>query len=139
MIIVKTIFLGLASLIIGNLLSFIFLLLFGFVIEIIIGKILSESSLKTFRHISSYFWVGFSIGLLHSISIYYFTVIPFVLLITFLVYLVFFMRHKTPYVYSELCSSDDRSFNKLSRVTEVFTFIGYIISSFGLWTVLNLF
>ncbi len=135
MIIVKSIGLGLLSLIVGNLVALILSMIVSVAVEPITKKILSEPSLKKFRHIWSWAWVGVTVGMINSSLIFYFKMNGIILTLIFIIYLVFFMNHKNDFVFSEVCVSDVKQFMKLSRTTEAITFIAHMISLYGLRTI----
>jgi len=128
---------GLITLIIGNLIALVLSLLVGLIVEPIAEKILAELSLKRFRHVWSYAWIGFTVGAINAGSIYFFEINGIVLLLVFLIYLIFFMRHKTEFVLHQLCNGDPNQFKRLSRRTEITTFLCYLIAVFGLWTMMQ--
>ena len=135
-IIIKSIGFGLVSIIIGNLVAFILSLFFGLAVEPIAEKFLSDPNLKKFRHIWSYAWIGFIVGMINSSFIFFWKMNGWILTIIFIIYLVFFMgKHGAGFVFNELYSGDENQFKKLSRTKEVITFISHIIGLFGLWTI----
>ena len=135
MLIIKSIGFGALSIIAGHLIGFVLCLIVGLPVGLIAEKILSEPNLKKFRHIWSYAWVGFTIGIINSSLIFFFKMNGIILILIFIIYLVFFMKHKNDFVFSELCVGDVKQFNKLSRTTETITFISHIIGLYGLWTI----
>lgn len=134
-IIVKSIGFGLLSIVVGHLIALVLVLLVGLGVEPIAEKVLAEISLEKFRHVWSYAWVGFTIGIINSSLIFFFKMNGIILILIFIIYLVFFMKHKNDFVFSELCVGDVKQFNKLSRTTETITFISHIIGLYGLWTI----
>ena len=135
-IIIKSIGFGLISIFVGSLIALVLALLVGFGVEPIADKFLSEPVLKKFRHIWSYAWVGFTVGMINSALIYFFKMNGWILILIFIVYLVIFMgKRNTGFVLHELCAGDEKQFNKLSRTTETITFASHIIGLYGLWTI----
>jgi len=135
-IIIKSIGFGLVSIFVGNLIALVLALLVGLGLEPIADKFFSEPVLKKFRHIWSYAWVGFTVGMINSALIYFFKMNGWILIPIFIVYLVIFMgKRNTGFVLHELCAGDEKQFNKLSRTTETITFASHIIGLYGLWTI----
>lgn len=134
-IIIKSIGFGLLSIVVGHLIALVLVLLVGLGVEPIAEKVLAEISLKRFRHVWSYAWVGFTIGIINSSLIFFFNMNGIVLILIFIIYLVFFMKHKNDFVFSELCVGDVKQFRKLSRTTEIITFISHIVGLYGSWTI----
>ena len=135
-IIIKSIGFGLISIFVGNLIALVLALLVGLGVEPIADKFLSEPILKKFRHIWSYAWIGFTVGMINSSLIFFWRMNGWILTVIFIIYLVFFMgKHSTGFVFSVLCAGDENQFKKLSRTKEIITFISHIIGLFGLWTI----
>jgi len=134
---VKSIALGILTVIIGPWIGFILSLLVGLIIDPIAEKNLAELSLKRFRYAWGFAWIGFAVGVLNALSIYFLELNGIVLLVIFLIYLVFFMKHKTQFAFHELCNSDSNQFKRISRRTEIVTFLSYLMGLYGLWTVLQ--
>lgn len=138
MLIIKSIIAGLIVIILGNLLAFVLSLLTGLIIEPLLENKMPESSLKKFRHCWSYAWIGLTVGIINSLLIYFYKLNGWILLVIFIVYLVFFMKHKTEFILFEVCGGDFNQFKKLSRITEIATFICFILGLYGVWTLLVL-
>jgi uncharacterized membrane protein len=137
MIILKSIGFGFASLIVGNLASFILGTIVGLVVEPVTEKILSEPALRKFRYAWHYAWVGFSVGMINSASVYFFKMNGWILTVIFVFYLVMFMgRRSKNFVLEEICAGDESQLKKYLIRVELITFISYAIGLYGLWTVL---
>lgn len=127
MIIVKSIVLGILTLIISPWIGFLLCMLAGLIVEPIAAKKLSGLSLIRFRYYWQFGWRGFTIGVLNALAIYFFNLNTIVLIAIFAVYLVYFMKHKTEYVLNRLAEGDLNVFNKINRKTETVTFVSYLI------------
>ena len=90
---VKSIAPGILTVIIGLWVGFVLSLLIGLIIDPIAEKKLSELSLRRFRYAWGFAWIGFAVGVLNALSIYFLMLNGIVLLGIFLIYLVFFMRY----------------------------------------------
>ena len=138
MYIVKSLAVGLVIIVISPWIGFALSLLVGLIVDPFVAKIVAESSLKKFRYVWSFVWIGFTFGVLNALSIYFLGADGIILLIFFVIYHVFFMKHKTEVAYHDLCDGDTKKFKKLSRFIEVATFLSFLIGLYGLWTVLQM-
>ena len=134
--IVISILAGIITIIIGNFLALAFSLIFGFVFLSLAERILKGSTQKKFRHCGCYSWIGLTIGIIYSFLIYYFQLNGWVLLIIFQIYFIIIMKHKNEFIFNEICSSDVKQFNRLSRIVEISTFILFLIGLYVTWTLL---
>jgi len=115
MAILKSIGTGILSLIVGNLVALILSLIVGVAVDPIAEKFLSEPNLKKFRHIWSYAWVGFTVGMINSSLIFFWKMNGWIVTIIFIIYLVFFMgKYGDSFVFNVLCAGDEIQFKKLS-------------------------
>lgn len=129
MVIIKSFAVSILTIIIGPWLGFALCLLAGYIydIEPILGKKLPELSMKRFRHFWQFGWRGFTVGTLNALSIRFFDLNWIIFLVLFVVYLLFFMKHKTEYVLNNLSNGDSNQFRRTVRKTATITFFTYLL------------
>jgi len=131
----KSMALGVLTVVIGPWIGLVLSLLVGLIIDPLAQKHLAESALRRFRYVWGFAWIGFAIGMMNASSIYFFEVNGIVLLLIFLFYLVFFMKHKTQSAFYDFCNGDSNQFKRLTRSVEIATFLSYLMGLYGLWTI----
>jgi len=138
MIMVKSIFFGILSLVVGSWIGIIIALVVGYAVETILTKYLSESVLKKYRYIWGHAWMGFTIGIINSTMIYFFKMNGWVLILIFIIYIVIFLgKRNASFVLNSICASNEKQFNKLLAIDETITFGSHILGLYGLWTILT--
>jgi len=134
--IVKAIGVGLLSLPIGQIVGFIFLVSIGIIIELIAEKLISDIySMRRFRHLLCYAFLGMGIGMMNATGAYFFNFRSWIPAIIFIIYLVVFIPYRKTLIFTDICEENEVGFKRLLRHTELITFISYIIGLYGLWTI----
>ena len=136
--IILSIVLGALSIYIGNWVSFIISLLIGMLIEPTAEKHFEGFRLKKIRYIWGIVWNGITIGMINSLLSNIFELYWIILHAIFIIYVIYTSQTTREMIYYDLCEGDEDQNNKFTRLTEIITFIFYILGFYGLMTILNM-
>jgi hypothetical protein len=131
MVFLKTVVVGILTIIISPLATLLVLFTAGLVIELIAKiflKSASELSLVKLRWFFQFACRGFTVGVLNALAIYFLKLNTLVLIVMFAVYVVYFMKEfKTEYVLNRLAEGDTNKYKRISNKAQTVTMISYII------------
>ena len=78
--------------------------------------------------------MGFTIGILNALTIHYYALIGFVLMLIYFIFLVYVLtpHMKNGYFLHRLCNGDEKLFNSMWKRTEIIIGASYILGHVGL-------